>query len=144
MQKHTFSVFSIRNSCLKIVIVHFAYGTCGNFAWGLHCALLPNGDGLDSADTDSRPCMGRFVLDKSHLLPNNPARQWSHCTSVPVETRLSFFLNACLDKNCPPLKIAWWDPANMGVFLYRKLERKAAKLLMTIWFAVFRSVMVSF
>ncbi len=40
--------------------------------------------GIDSADTN-RPSNGEISMDKSHLLPNNPARQYYRYTSVPIE-----------------------------------------------------------
>ncbi len=39
---------------------------------------------IDSADT-SQPPNGEIGMDKSHLLPNNPARQKYRYTSVPIE-----------------------------------------------------------
>ncbi len=40
--------------------------------------------GIDSADTRQSP-NGEICMDKSHLLPNNPARQQYRYTSVPIE-----------------------------------------------------------
>ncbi len=40
--------------------------------------------GIDSADTN-QPSNGEICMDKSHLLPNNPARQKYRYTSVPIE-----------------------------------------------------------
>ncbi len=40
--------------------------------------------GIDSADT-SQPLIGEACIDKSHLLPNNPARHQYLYTSVPRE-----------------------------------------------------------
>jgi hypothetical protein len=40
--------------------------------------------GIDGADT-SQPPKGEICMDKSHLLPNNPARQQYRYTSVPIE-----------------------------------------------------------
>jgi hypothetical protein len=39
---------------------------------------------IDSADTSPSP-NGEICLDKSHLLPNNPARQLYRYTSVPIK-----------------------------------------------------------
>jgi hypothetical protein len=39
---------------------------------------------IDSADT-SQPPNGEICMDKSQILPNNPARQWYRYTSVPIE-----------------------------------------------------------
>ncbi len=40
--------------------------------------------GIDSADTN-QPLNGEICMDKSHLLPNNPARQKYRYTFVPIE-----------------------------------------------------------
>ncbi len=49
---------------------------------------------IDSADT-SQPPNGEICMDKSLILPNNPARQWYRYTSVPIEAgKLSFKINS--------------------------------------------------
>jgi hypothetical protein len=40
--------------------------------------------GTESADT-RQPPNGKICIDKSHLLPNNPAQQQYRYTSVPIE-----------------------------------------------------------
>ncbi len=45
-------------------------------------AIFPMG--IDSADTSPSP-NGEICMDKSPLLPNNPARQYYRYTSVAIE-----------------------------------------------------------
>jgi hypothetical protein len=48
--------------------------------------------GIDSADTN-QPSNGEIWMDKSHLLSNNPDRQYYRYTSAPIETAKSLTNN---------------------------------------------------
>jgi hypothetical protein len=62
--------------------------------------------GIDSADTSPSP-NGEIRMDKSHLLPNNPARHWYRYISVPIEAALSYiYLSKDLKISSPKIVLS--------------------------------------